>query len=387
MGVPRVGARRGIRHAHRSTRERVTVKAPTLLRPRLKPSLEVLPGGDGRIYVLHPTGSDVALDESEVASALIELLDGTLTRRDVVQELRARDIEIEDEQIDAALESLQELGLVEDGADDDHLSAQTLARFDRQLRYFADVGNGAVKRSECQRRLRASHVVVLGLGGLGSWAAYALACTGIGRLDLVDGDLVETSNLNRQILYRPADVGSSKAEVAADVLSAFDPEVEIRSRPTRLDSEDEVRDVVAGADFVIDAADWPPHVIERWINRACFETGLPYVAMGQFPPVLRLGPTYIPGETGCYACHEAVLRERFPLYDALAEARSRQPSPAATFGPACGIIGAHAALEAVHHLTGVCTPATAGTALLLDVRSMRVTREPIVRQADCVVCG
>ena len=94
-------------------------------------------------------------------------------------------------------------------------------RFDRQLRYFSDLADGGQGASRAHERLRASRVCLLGVGGLGSWAAYALVCCGVGELVLVDGDVVEPSNFNRQILYRESDIGRPKADAAAEALAGF----------------------------------------------------------------------------------------------------------------------------------------------------------------------
>ena len=102
------------------------------------------------------------------------------------------------------------------------MSAREAARYDRQLRYFSDVSSGALPPSEYQRRLREARVLILGVGGLGTWASYALLCCGVGELVLLDGDQVEESNFNRQILYRERDIGRPKAEAAAEALAEFD---------------------------------------------------------------------------------------------------------------------------------------------------------------------
>ena len=76
------------------------------------------------------------------------------------------------------------------------------------------------------------------------------------------------------------------------------------------------------ADLVVNSADWPAHDIERWVNAACFDAGVPFITLSHSPPVGRVGPMYAPGETGCFECQEATYRERYPLYDELVEQRA-----------------------------------------------------------------
>ena len=258
-----------------------------------------------------------------------------------------------------SLAQLAELGLLDDAADDERVSARERARYDRQLRYFSDVSSGALPPSEYQRRLREARVLILGVGGLGSWASYALACCGVGELVLLDGDLVEESNFNRQILYRERDIGRPKAEAAADALAEFDSSCRLTPVARRLESADAVRELAEDADFVVNGADWPAHDIERWVNEACFDVGVPFITMSHSPPVARVGPLYVPGTTGCFNCQEQTYREAFPLYDELVEQRRGRPSEAATLGPVCAFIGGQVALETLHQLSGLVAPAVA----------------------------
>jgi bacteriocin biosynthesis cyclodehydratase domain-containing protein len=286
-----------------------------------------------------------------------------------------------------AIRALSEVSLLEDAADDDRLSPRERVRYDRQLRYFGDLASAGTPVSEYQRRLRDARVAMLGVGGLGSWASYALACCGVGEFVVVDGDRVEESNFNRQILYRERDVGRPKAEVAAEALAAFESACRVTAVPRRLESEREVRHVIEGADFVVNAADWPAHDIERWVNSACFRAGVPSITMSHSPPVARVGPMYVPGETGCFVCQETTYRAGHPLYDELVEQRRGRSSPAATLGPVCAFVGGQAALETLHQLTGLVRPASLGTAHVYDLRTMNVTREEVPRLAGCEVCG
>ncbi|HWW66750.1 MAG TPA: TOMM precursor leader peptide-binding protein, partial [Solirubrobacterales bacterium] len=285
------------------------------------------------------------------------------------------------------ISQLQELEAIEDAADDDRLTEGELARFDRQVRYFSDIGRPGLTPSECQERLREARLAVIGVGGLGGWAAWALACCGVGEMWLVDGDRVEVSNLNRQILYTEADIGRLKVEAAAERLTAFNSAMRIEATAKRLENEQEIAEFVAGSDVVIDAADWPAHDIERWVNAACFKAGIPYITMSHFPPIARVGPLFVPGTTGCFACQETAFRRAYPLFDIAIEQRRAQPSPAATLGPACGLIGGQVGLEIMHHITGLAEPSTLGVSHIYDLRTMEVEREPVVPEPGCPVCG
>jgi molybdopterin-synthase adenylyltransferase len=351
-------------------------------RPRIKRTLELVSSAGGDVYILRPTeDADLRIEQpDETARSLLAALDGSRTTAELERDFGAP-------RTQEALAELAGLGLVEDAADDTRVPARVRARYDRQLRYFGDLASGGVAASEYQRRLGDARVAVLGVGGLGSWASYALACCGVGELVLVDGDRVEESNFNRQILYRERDVGRMKVDAAADALAEFDSACRIETVARRLDSVEAVRAVATGADFVVNGADWPAHDIERWVNAACFDLRVPFITMSHSPPVARVGPLYVPGATGCFECQEATYRDRFPLYDELVEQRRGRPSQAATLGPVCAFVGGQVALETVHQLTGVCEPASRGTAHVYDLRTMSVSREDVPRVPGCPVCG
>jgi bacteriocin biosynthesis cyclodehydratase domain-containing protein len=352
-------------------------------RPRIKRTTEPIEAPGGDLLLMRPSADgDVRIEQpDEKDRRLLAALDGEHTIERLHEEFGETEVE-------QTLVQLRELELIEDGADDDLVGAEEMARFDRQLRYFSDIGSyEGPTPSEAQRRLREAKVAFLGVGGLGGSAAIWLACTGVGEMWLVDGDRVEVSNLNRQILYDEADVGEVKVEVAARRLLAFNSAMRVTTANRRLESEADIAEFIAGADVVVDAADWPAHDIERWCNAACFEAGIPYITMSHFPPIARVGPLYVPGQTGCYVCQEAGYRREYPLFDVAIEQRRAQTSPAATLGPACGMIGGQVGMEVMHLLTGLAEPSTLGVAQICDLRTMEVKREPVVPEPDCPVCG
>jgi molybdopterin-synthase adenylyltransferase len=184
-------------------------------KPRLKRTTDAVSAG-GDIFILRPqSGTDLMIEQpDEAARALLAALDGSRTTGELEREFGQ-------EAVRDAIRALSDASLLEDAADDERVPLRERVRYDRQLRYFGDLASGDTAVSEYQRRLREARVVMLGVGGLGTWGSYALACCGVGELVLVDGDRVEESNFNRQILYRETDVGRLKAEVAAEALAAF----------------------------------------------------------------------------------------------------------------------------------------------------------------------
>jgi len=351
-------------------------------RPRLKRTRESLTTAAGDIYLLRAgEESDLVIEQPDATTRLLlGALDGSRTRGELEHAYGA-------DHVGEVLGLLSGLGLLDDAADDARVTVRERARYDRQLRYFSDVSSGALPASEYQRRLREARVLMLGIGGLGSWASYALACCGVGELTLLDGDVVEESNFNRQILYRERDIGRPKVEAAAEAIGAFDSSCRLTPVMRVLDSGAAVQDAVEGFDFVVNGADWPAHDIERWVNAACFAASVPFITMSHSPPAARVGPLYLPGTTGCFECQERTYRDEYPLYDELVDQRRGRPSEAATLGPVCAFIGGQVALETLHQLTGVCAPASLGTAYIYDLRTMEVTRERVPRLADCPVCG
>jgi bacteriocin biosynthesis cyclodehydratase domain-containing protein len=257
-------------------------------------------------------------------------------------------------------------------------------RFSRQLTYFDGFG----EPEGAMARLRDAHVCVLGCGGLGTWTLAALASLGIGRFRLVDDDVVELSNLNRQILFGAGDLGRPKVELAAAWLSRFDPAVRVEAHRERIASPGDAARLVAGADLVVLAADWPPYELGRWVNQGCVHAGIPFVTAGQQPPLLRAGPTYVPGHGACFACHEHSLASAFPRYREVADHRRDHALPDTTLGPACGVLGSLLGLEALHLLTGApWRLATLDRALLVDMRTLETRWETIERRDGCAVCG
>lgn len=352
------------------------------MRPRLKRTIEQIETPDGDVVLMRTSAEDIRIEcPTEGERRLLEALDGRSSCDELERQFGAR-------QVEDVIRPLRELEALEDAGDDELIPPAERQRLDRQLRYFSDLTHdGGATPSVCQGRLRAARVAVLGVGGLGGRVAWELACCGVGELWLIDGDRVEMSNLNRQIQYVEADIGRLKVEATAERIQAFNSTIEVRTTAQRVTGPAQLAELIAGADLVVDAADWPAHEIEHWCNSACFGAGIPYITMSHYPPVARAGPLYVPGQTGCYACQELSYRRDYPLYDVAIEQRRAQSSPAATFGPACGLVGGLIGAEAVHFLTGLISPSMLGAGYIYDLRTMGVERFAVVPDPECSVCS
>ena len=345
---------------------------------RLRPSVEPFPASTGDLYLLRPGKGDLVIREAaEQDVALAE----ALVEGGTAAELR-RKCGLAPDELDGKLAALRRAEVLLEQPPGPALPPELRERFDRQLPYFAEAGEPAA----AQRRLRRSSVVMLGCGGLGTWALGALASAGVGRFVLIDDDTVELSNLNRQILYGVDDLGAAKVERAAAWLARFDPRAEVGTHRLRISDPDQLSPLVRGATALVLAADWPPYALGRWVDEACRGANVPYVMAAQVPPLLKVGPTYVPGRTACFACQERQTADAFPLYAELAERRRRAPAPATTLGPASALVGSMIAMEVMHLCLGWTPLASEGRAWILDMRTLETRWEVIERLGDCPAC-
>ena len=227
---------------------------------------------------------------------------------------------------------------------------------------------------EAQERLLAATVLVVGAGGLGSPAALYLASAGIGRILLADGDTVDLTNLQRQVLHRDDRVGQGKAESGRRSLLEMNPEIEVEAIATRLEG-DALRAAVARATVVLDCCD--NFATRHAVNRACVEAGVPLVsgAAIRFDGQLAVFDTRR-ADSPCYHC-------LFPDGQDVEEVRC---ATMGVFAPLTGIVGTMQAAEALKVAGGFGTPIT-GQLLLIDTRTLSIDRIRVPRDPGCPVCG
>jgi molybdopterin/thiamine biosynthesis adenylyltransferase/rhodanese-related sulfurtransferase len=243
-------------------------------------------------------------------------------------------------------------------------------RYSRHLR-LPEIG------ARGQRMLEAANVVVVGAGGLGSPAAFYLAAAGVGQLRLIDDDVVDRSNLQRQILHTEADIGVAKVESAQTRLSALNPRIAIEPVVERLDS-DNVERLIGEADVVLDGGDNFP--VRYLLNDACVHLGKPlvYGAVHRFEGQVSV---FDAGrERGRLPCYRCLFPEPPPPEAA------PNCSEVGVLGVLPGVVGMLQATEALKLLLHVGQP-LAGRLLHFDALSMRFRETRLSADPDCPLCA
>ena len=247
------------------------------------------------------------------------------------------------------------------------MNDQQLLRYSRHI-LLPEIG------IDGQEKLLAAHALVIGVGGLGSPAAMYLAASGVGRLTLCDGDVVDLTNLQRQLLHRTSTIGQPKVQSARMALADINPGVEIISIPHQAD-EQQLAMLVAQADVVLDCSD---NFATRYaLNRTCLAHGKPLIsgAATRFEGQLSIFD-FRSKNSPCYNC----------LYPEQHEAEETRCAVMGVFAPLVGVIGALQAAEAIKLLLNTGT-VLYGRLLIADILNTEMREARLSKDPACPVCG
>ncbi|PSJ48093.1 molybdopterin-synthase adenylyltransferase MoeB [Zobellella endophytica] len=245
------------------------------------------------------------------------------------------------------------------------LGDQEWLRYNRQivLRQFDIDGQEALKNAS---------VLMIGAGGLGCAAGQYLAVAGVGRLTLVDHDVVELSNLQRQVLHQDADLGRPKVDSAADSLRAANPYLEVTTHAVRAD-EALLRSLIPQHQLVLDGTD--NLETRQLVNRLCFETKVPLISAAVIRMEGQLSVFTYGEDEPCYACLSRLMGGAV-----------LSCVEAGVLAPMVGVMGALQALEAVKLLAGMGR-SPRGKLLLVDGLQLGTRELALPKAPDCPVCG
>ncbi len=224
-----------------------------------------------------------------------------------------------------------------------------------------------------QAALLEAKVLVVGTGGLGSPISLYLAAAGVGTIGIVDADVVDISNLQRQVIHSTKDLDRPKVDSAAEKMRAINPDIDVRPYKLYLDASN-VEEIIREYDFIIDGSD--NFSTKFLVNDACVMAGIPFSHGG----ILRFDGqtmTVLPGKSACYRCS---FRQP-PPPDAVSSC-----SQAGVLGAIAGMLGTIQAAEALKFITGAGILLT-DTLLTFDAATMRFRRVNLKKHPDCPLCG
>ncbi|MET9729366.1 ThiF family adenylyltransferase [Streptomyces sp. NPDC006458] len=371
----------------------MTSETASLRRPRVKPEHRPYRTVEGHVRiggVVYGIGAEIA-DPHGWIWRLMEAMDGSRDPSGVVAEVVAGHPGVSGDDVLQAMADLRDAGFVEDAAAPVPVSDRERERYSRgvPLLRWMDLGPRA-SAWEAQLALSRARVLLLGVGGTGGHAAQCLVASGVGHVHCVDPDVVELSNLNRQPLFREADIGRPKVDAALSTLRALNSDVTVTGERTEVRGPDGLRALLGRVrpDLLVLAADRPAD-LRRWANRGCLALGLPWVDAGYRGPLVTAG-VYAPGRGACWECLREGEAARRDLR--LAPGQDEEvASPRMPWNPAtavtAGLSGALLAHAALALLTGV-------PALDPGVRfglNLMLPGDPLVqrfpRRPDCPACG
>ncbi len=267
--------------------------------------------------------------------------------------------------MEATLNDGDEIYILPAVAGGSELSSKELERYSRQV-MLEEIGY------EGQLKLKNTKACVVGVGGLGNPIATRLVAMGIGKIRIVDRDVIELSNLHRQTMFDDSDIGQVKVEVAAKKLKKMNPDVIIEAMPVSV-NDFTAFDIIEGCDVVIDALD---SVNARYsLNKACVKKDIPFVtgaAVGVSGQVF----TIIPHQTACYHC----------IFPSLDENSMPTCSTEGVHPSILSVVGGIEVAEAIKIMIGK-TPTLANKLLYIDMDNLDFNSTVLKKVEECPVCG
>lgn len=325
-------------------------------------------------------------------SSFIKMLNGKYTYEQILDKsLLSR------EEVDEGLQALNDYGYLEESEDqtNDLLSDSAKSKYKVNLNFLSTLNEDSKYSS--QKKLMNSHVLILGLGGIGSNVCMALCELGIGKITAVDFDRVDPSNLNRQLLYDENDIGRLKTAVAREKIEKFNSMVDLQTIDKQIFSYEDIENILSqdSYDAVVNMADYPTGYIDSWVNRACVKFNIPL-----FAAVVnkKWGRVYsvIPHKTACYNCqcleeastNSDYLDELAAIKNTKGQDTELYRNPNGALGPACLFQGYFISYELLRLiLFGEESLITYNKRFNINFMDFEQEFDELKKYSTCEVCG
>ncbi|CAI6222637.1 Adenylyltransferase [Bacillus subtilis] len=337
---------------------------------KLADRIQIVSLHNGKIFLIDDEITELEGSPQHTEKAL------KLLEKGCMEEELNRIMPLEDTQ--KLLEFLKEEELLRENWENEYLDTIV----EKQLYYLDDF---SIDSNQLQSNLKSAKVVILGVGGVGSVLIQHLIGAGIENFILIDNDVVNIHNLNRQFLYTQEDIGKPKVKAAENFMRKVNPSVKVTSYQTTIDSIKSLDFLASHSiDIFINAADYPKH-LDKIVDEYCFERKIPWVGSGVGRHQGFWGPLFVPEKTCCLNCFIAEEEKEMKEIEKIIRERSNSIIQA-SFAPTNTIVSAFLAMDVIHFLAQINQIHSYLTRCQIDFTTLKLNRFTIDEPKLCN-CG
>ncbi|CAM3212744.1 HesA/MoeB/ThiF family protein [Sporolactobacillus spathodeae] len=354
---------------------------------KLRSSVSIVDSG-GNVLEFFKTNTRKSIKihvKSPMIKNIVTHLDGNLSFNEIVQ---CYNLQGEEQQLAILLSYLKEKSIISNDAL--VKDREDYFKYRRIIHFLEDYAHSDELLLEMWKNIRKSTVMIIGLGAVGNWVALNLAQSGVSNFILMDKDIVDITNLHRQIAFTAADIGKSKSTVIARYINHFDPSIHVLEIKQDL-TENNLCAVVGekNVDLIINCADKPNvDITSRWVGKYCMKRRIPHIVGGGYNLHLSLiGQTVIPFESACVNCFEEQLKEKNSLDGLTVKRLDTKNRKIGSFGPMCSIIASMIGMEAIKVLSSHIPPDNVNRRGEFDINTMNLKYQEFNRLSTCEWCG
>lgn len=380
-----------------------------MLKPKIKQSHHILKDKSGDICIGELPGSSfIVRNPPKEFLSLLHILDGNSTVQRIIAMYRRMYPNITDAElvVAATINKLIELNLLEDASLQSNVLTQAeMELYDRQMLYYSQVEKRREPRFIFQERLKKCRVAVFGLGGWGTWVSQNLALNGFGHIRLVDGDCVEVSNLNRQVLYRFEHVGISKAIAAADSISKINPYITTEAIEEYVNGTDEqLARLLENIDVLflawVNLSSFVPNSIAEKIHHYALRKKIAIIEFGGDPLSIFVGPVFPnDGTAPCMECIREEIRSDWYGKETANLNSFREARISESYDDGARVVNAWQSSPSLSIMSGMavdqiiklitkCEPvALLGKRFYLSMQDFSKREISYAKKIDCIWCG
>ena len=320
--------------------------------------------------------------EDDTILNIVSSLDGTRTVQQIAEE---NDINPED--LKFLLGFLRERGILDNVIPKEDF--QEYGRFRRIIHFLAEYSSSHSQLLKMWNSIQNSSVLVVGLGAVGTWVSCNLVQSGVKSLIVMDGDVVEESNLHRQFGFSMADLGKKKVDALEQRLKEYSNDVNVIKIHSYLNEENLHALDMLPIDLIINCADKPTvDATSLWLGEYAMSRGIPHIVGGGYNLHLSLiGQTVIPGKTACVNCFQKTLEEENKIDRTKVKKLNVKNRKIGSFGPMCSMIASMVGMEAIKVLSKDITPSNINRRGEFDIYTMSIQYKNYERRSDCEWCG